>query len=230
MLSIYGIYHKSPREVARELMRHNISFTIYGKEYDQIKKIKKNDQPFDIILIDGLDRAKKISSNGMMIVCDSKTALARTNCDRTLYPGFKLNVALEKAIEQTKDKKRQITLRIKDWTLKEILKTATTYSFLNGIQTALYKITPYSLRKESQKAIIAYFYGAIDKNKLNILLESSKKLATLHELCNCEEADRLRLACMESIKDRLHTVEICKKYGFEEFEVVYIIKSYEKEA
>ena len=72
MLSIYGIYHKSPREVARELMRHDLSFTIYGKEYDQIKKVKKTDQPFDIILIDGLDRAKKISSEGMMIVCDSK--------------------------------------------------------------------------------------------------------------------------------------------------------------
>ena len=76
--------------------------------------------------------------------------------------------------------------------LKEVLKVATTYSFLNGIQTALYKITPYSLRKNTQTAIISYFYGDLPYTKLITHLESSNKLKTLLELCKDKQAKALR--------------------------------------
>lgn len=227
MKVIYGIYQLSVRETAKRLISLGLPFYIFGKDYTERKKIKGNkDIDFDIIVADSIDRAKKIKSkdNRILLVCDAKSALERTNC--TLLTIDDLHAVVELA--KTSCEKAEFVF--KPWTLNEILEVATTYVFLNSIQTALYKITPYSLRKDVQKTVIAYFYGAVDKHKLNILLESSKKLQGIYDLCNCDEADRLRLACIEAIKSPIaERVAICKKYGFEEFEIVYIIKSYEKE-
>lgn len=234
MYGIYGIYHKSLYEVCQTLSQINRSYDIYGEKFNEYKHIKSSKkQSIPIYAVQSLKRAQKLSKlkPGLMIICDSYPALKKSNVSKLLYPGFKLKQAIYKAINECKERKRldkKIALKVEPLRLKEVLKTATTYSFLNGIQTALYKITPYSLRKQSQIAIISYFYGDLPYNKLILHLESSAKLKTLLDLCKDKQAKALREACIEARHNPNKLEKIAKASGFASFEIVYIIKSHKK--
>lgn len=233
MYGIFGIYHKSCLEVCQSLNDLNISYTVYGKEYNQIKRVENKLKVMPVYVIDGLYRAGRLDNlaPGIQIICDSQPALAKSNVSRKLYPGLTLRNALKQALLQAKENrlsKKKKVLKTRSLTLQEVLKSATTYSFLNGIQTALYKITPYTLRKESQKQIISYFYGDTSYTALISKLESSAKLATLLALCKDQQAKALRQACILARKDMSKVEKVAKASGFASFEIVYIIKSHEK--
>lgn len=238
MYGIYGIYHKSVYEICQTLSQMNKNYEIYGKKFNEYKQVltKSNRQAFPIYVIDSLKRAKKLISrnslsSGLMIICDSHPALQKSNTSKLLYPGLKLKQAISKAISECRERKqnkKHIYLQVDALKLKEVLKVATTYSFLNGIQTALYKITPYSLRKNTQIAIISYFYGDLPYAKLITHLESSNKLKTLLELCKDKQAKALREACIEARQNPGKIEKIAKASGFASFEIVYIIKSHRK--
>ena len=225
-------------EICQTLSQMNKSYEIYGKKFNEYKQVlaKSTRQAFPIYVVDSLKRAKKLISrntlnSGLMIICDSHPALQKTNTSKLLYPGIKLKQAIAKAIAECKEKKqnkKHIQLHVDALKLKEVLKVATTYSFLNGIQTALYKITPYSLRKNTQIAIISYFYGDLPYTKLITHLESSNKLKTLLELCKDKQAKALREACIEARQNPEKVEKIAKASGFASFEIVYIIKSHRK--
>lgn len=225
-------------EICQTLSQMNKSYEIYGKKFNEYKQVlaKSTRQVFPIYVVDSLKRAKKLISrntlsSGLMIICDSHPALQKTNTSKLLYPGIKLKQAIAKAIAECKDKKqnkKHVQLQVDALKLKEVLKVATTYSFLNGIQTALYKITPYSLRKNTQIAIISYFYGDLPYTRLITHLESSNKLKTLLELCKDKQAKALREACIEARQNPEKVEKIAKASGFASFEIVYIIKSHRK--
>ena len=234
MYGIYGIYHKSLYEICQTLSQMKKNYDIYGEKFNEYKRVKHSSrQAFPIYIVQSLKRAKRLSNleSGLMIICDSHPALRKANASKLLYPGIKLKQALYKAISECstrKANKKFIKLKVEPLKLKEVLKVATTYSFLNGIQTALYKITPYSLRKSSQTAIISYFYGDLPYNKLMQHLESSEKLKTLLNLCKDKQAKALREACIEAVQNPTKLEKIAKASGFASFEILYIIKSHRK--
>lgn len=233
MYGIFGIYHKSCLEVCQTLNDLNISYTVYGKEYNQIKHVSNKLKSMPVYVIDSLYRAGRLDNllPGIQIICDSQPALAKSNVNHKLYPGLTLRNALKQAVLMSKENrlsKKHKKLKVHSLTLQEVLKSATTYSFLNGIQTALYKITPYSLRKDSQKYIISYFYGDTSYTELMNKLESSEKLSVLLKLCKDQQAKALRQACILARKDMSKVEKIAKASGFASFEIVYIVKSHEK--
>lgn len=234
MYGIYGIYHKSLYEICQTLSQLHVNYCLYGEKFNQYRQIKvKEKQSLSIYLVESLARAKKLHElePGLMIVLDSISALKRSNVNKLLYPGLKLKQAIKRAIAECKDKKKQnkqIELKVEPLRLGEVLKVATTYSFLNGIQTALYKITPYSLRKETQTKIISYFYGDTSYTDLMLHLDSSSKLDKLAALCKDKQAKALREACLEARSNPAKIDRIAKASGFASFELLYIIKSHQK--
>lgn len=233
MYGIFGIYHKSCYEVCQALDYLNFSYEIYGKKFNEYKRVSNEKSLINIIVVDSVNRASKVrADDAMMIVCDSQPALAKTNANKTLYPGEKLRLALTKAVSfciaKQKNNSKQITFTIKQTSLNDILKVATTYSFLNGIQTALYKITPYKLRKQTQTNVISYFYGDLNYTNLEAYLNSSSKLATISDLCKDPKARELRQACIAARKNPKFVEKIAKSNGFASFELMYVIKSHEK--
>lgn len=234
MYQYYGIYHKSCLEVCQTLEQLGYAYHAFGKTYYEYKQHKAGINTLPIYIVESLERAERLKKqldSGMMVICDSQPALKKTNANRMLYPGLVLREALKRAIDEClvyQEKNKRSRLSVSDLTLKEVLKVATTYSFLNGIQTALYKITPYALRKESQQKIIAYFYGELPYRELITHLESSAKLDKLLLLCKDKQAKALRQACILSRKDMSKVEDVAKETGFASFEIVYIVKSYEK--
>lgn len=234
MYGYYGIYHKSLYEVSQTLSQLKLCFSIYGAKFNQYKKVSfKKRQVVPIYLVESLKRAERLHDlePGLMIICDSTAALKRSNTSKLLYPGIKLKQAISKAYSECNAKRKSnklVQLNTTPLRLQEVLKVATTYSFLNGIQTALYKITPYSLRKETQQIIISYFYGDLSYSKLIDHLKSSSKLKTLLTVCKDKQAKLLRQACIEAIDNPAKIESIAKASGFASFEIAYIIKSHQK--
>lgn len=234
MYGIYGIYHKSLYEICQTLSQLKVNYYIYGEKFNQYKQVKvKEKQSFNVYLVESLSRAKKIYElePGLMIVLDSISALKKSNVSKLLFPGLKLKQAIKKAIAECKERKKQskeVELKVEPLRLGEVLKVATSYSFLNGIQTALYKITPYSLRKETQTKIISYFYGDTSYTELMLHLDSSAKLDKLASLCKDKQAKALREACLEARSNPEKIDRIAKASGFASFELMYIIKSHQK--
>lgn len=234
MYGIYGIYHKSLHEICQTLSQLNLNYSIFGEKFNQYKQVKnKEKQSFAIYIVESLDRAKKLHAldSGLMIILDSIPALKKANVSKLLYPGLKLKQAIKKAIFECKERKKNnklLSLKVEPLRLGEVLKVATTYSFLNGIQTALYKITPYDLRKNTQIKVISYFYGDLAYRDLMQHLESSSKLDRLKTLCKDKQAKALREACLEVRNNPDKVNKIAKASGFASFELVYIIKSHQK--
>ena len=64
----------------------------------------------------------------------------------------------------------------------DYVNTITKPSLLGDIQTLVHKIQPYSLRKETQAMVIAYFAGTVSKSALEKALKRSYKTIALVEL------------------------------------------------
>lgn len=227
MKGLFGIYHKSITEISRELSNLGYSHTLLGKlpkDYMEIKGVKE--PPYKIYLVDGFGRISRFLKNSIVIVIESKENLLQSNCDKLLWPGVKLRIALKKMLKLPFDKK--IELIISPPTLSQVIETATSYSFLNTLQAVIYKITPYTFKKKVQQAVISYFYGSLPKLRLEELLSQNEKLKELKDKCFSKEGSNFKNA-IKLYHKTLDEKKVSEITGFATFEILYVIKSHEKE-
>jgi hypothetical protein len=108
--------------------------------------------------------------------------------------------------------------------IADYVNAATKPSFLNHIQTSIYKIQPYGLRKEVQAMCIAYLAGGTSLAVLKRKLRSNFKLEDLAKLMLAEKAKQLKDAV--ALLKGLPVDQVAKKTGFEQFELNYVANSY----
>lgn len=112
----------------------------------------------------------------------------------------------------------------KEPSISDYVNNATKPSFLNFIQTELYKLTPYDLRKDVQAMVIRYLDGAIKLKPLKDKLQSSHKLTNLLGLIMDSQTLKLREAIAEYKKTgNLEVTAV--QYGIETFEILYVVRS-----
>lgn len=93
-------------------------------------------------------------------------------------------------------------------------------SLLNEIQTLIYKIQPYSLRKETQAMVLRFFQGKISRNAIVYFLRKSFKTAEL--ISPIERGSTLREAVAAS---KVESVEaVAKRTGISTFDLIYLGK------
>lgn len=232
MRGIFGIYHKSLLEISRELCNLHYTHILVGAELNQIKTVEQTKTPcVPIYVVDGFSRMSVVPDNAIAILVECKTILDRSNCDKLLQPGLKLKQALRKMLQQVRHEPIQnIQFSFEPIGLQEIIEKATSYSFLNDIQTAIYKINPYDFRKKIQHTIISYFYGMTSRNAIsNVFKQHASKLQGLKDKCLSKEGNRFRSAISEYLACGDEN-KVSQETGFATFEILYIVKSYEKEA
>lgn len=219
---IYGSYIYDLSSLAKAFDLIGYSYKLVGKNVGEYKEVK-NEKPTDIIIVEGVEKAKR-SYADTIIVVDSKPMLSRTNVDQSLFqllPERSLLAQLKKIIN-----KPHIELEIKTDSLQEVVEKITTKSILTDIQTLVNKVNPYDLRKKVHKVVISYLYGSSFK-ELSHFLESSVKLLPLLEICKKPQMKAIRKAVAEYKKTK-DEESAAKTFGVHTFEILYVFNSFKK--
>jgi len=191
------------------------------------------EQPVWPVVVDKVKAVPKVHTEYnrlVYFVCDARAPLAVCNLSQALWPEHRNDMDLEVAIRNALERSNELThdwqLRVSEPSMSEYVNIASKPSLMNHIQGTIYKITPYTLRKEVQKLCIAYLAGAVTVTALRRKLKSSYKLADLLALMDSDKARNLKDAVAAT---RSKTVEVvAKEYGVETFEVLYCLRSYEQ--
>lgn len=235
ILSAFGLVDCSPIQVSEILRSLRMSHSFVGG-FGRTMRLTIDgmsvEQPVWPVVIDRVRAISKVQSDKdrfVYFVCDGRAALALSNVSQILWPEHR-ELSIDDAIKNALIVSNQLT---QDWTLSvnepsidDYVNLAAKPSFLNGVQGLIYKITPYSKRKETQKSCIAYLAGGLNITVLKRQLKASLKLADILTLMDSDKAKNLREAVAALRSKPLEIVS--KEYGVETFEILYVVKSYEQ--
>jgi hypothetical protein len=180
------------------------------------------------VIVNTVAAAKKLVPDRELeelFVCDSYPALANTNL-RTFNSTADLRFALWGSTFPPKLDETW-SLSIDEPDIQDYVAQASRPSILNEIQTALYKITPYSDRKVVQEKIIHYLGGKLSFRVVNQLLRTSPKLEKLKQLIATPEVAELRYAIKRVTAGEDQEV-VADEMGIEIFDISYIYSSVRK--
>lgn len=184
-------------------------------------------QPARVVVLDRIKNLKKVPARGgyptILYVSDAKAELA--NCNLSLIKECtednirrSLDYALQNIIEGG------WKLIQEEPTTMDYVNAVTDHTLLNFMQTALYKINPYDLRKEVHNQMVSYFNGERSLKALRIKLQSSHKLESLLKLFQNPGAVDLRNAVLEYKKGS--SIEaVSTIYNVPTFDIMYMVKS-----
>lgn len=231
ILDAFGIPDYSPLYVSDLLRALNMSHTLEGGFIRHLTCTVDGlcvEQPVWPIVVDRVRAIPKIRSQidrQVLFVCDSKAALSNTNIKQDLWPSSRGSDVLRtfKDVLARANRSSGWTIEVDEPTTLDFVKSATKPSYLNLIQTQLYKLTPYTLRKEVQQLVIAYLAGTAPYTAMHRKLKSSLKLQSLSELLHLPKAKELREAVLMLNSNPVE--EVAKKTGFQPFELNYLSKS-----
>lgn len=236
ILSAYGLVDVSPHELSTVLQNLRMSHTLVrgvGRTLYMTVDGMCKEQPVWPVVIDRMKAINKTPANRdrmVYFVCDARAALSTSNVSQALWPEYRGLMDITTSVKQALMAANSLT---HDWqfvcnepTIEDYVNIATKPSFFNHVQSAMYKITPYNLRKEVNTMCVAYLAGSVSVTVLKRKLKSSHKLEVLLGLMDSQKARDLRDAVHQA---RSNTVEsVAKSTGFESFEILYVLRSFEK--
>jgi hypothetical protein len=231
ILAAYGILDYSPIQVSEFLRRLRMSHTLEGgiRHLTHTLDGLCKEQPLWPIVVDKVKAVTKLrtqTARTVLLVCDSRAALSTTNLCSELWPenrGPDMVEALKRSFIAANRNECTWSLTNDEPSTLDYVNSATKPSFVNGCQSALYRITPYALRKEVQQLMISYLAGSASYTAMHKKLASSLKLQDLSALLHLPKAKELREAVM--MLRNYSVEEVAKQTGFETFELLYISKS-----
>lgn len=230
ILGAFGVVDYPPLQVSEALHELNMSHSIAGSirsqriTYDGLS----TQQPVWPVIVDSIESMLKVRTKRdrlVYFICDSRAALATTNIYRNLWPENRagdLRTGIKNALVTSRNL-NQWTLTRDETTITDYVNIATKPSILNDIQSAFYKINPYSLRRETQLLCIGYLSGYASFTEMKRNLTSNFKLERIYKLMVDERAKALRQATM--MLSSMKVEEAAKLTGFDTFELLYISKS-----
>lgn len=207
--SIYGTPSYSTWEISEALRYLNVSHSIIDSSGKLLKINMKRAQPKWVHVSLGTDNKRKDSVN---FIVSSFGELGLTNIP--LFPNTSLEVALKTMLIENKS----IELKIRKMGPSDYVEMITKPSLLNLIQTQLYKIQPYSLRKEAQTLILKFFNSKLGERQLMDFLKRNFKTESLIPLI--KEGKGLREAVATLTETNVE--EVSKRTGYPTFELLYL--------
>lgn len=232
LIHAYGVL-ASPLQIHQELMRLNVSHSLIDdslRAKAKLVNMSKMQPAWPVVLpsIAAFKRYKVEYERQIAFVCASKDELAQTNL-RVIRDWRKhTSAALQYATVHMFDPGWK--LHVAEEGVESFVEKVTTKSFLNDVLDAIYKITPYDLRKEVQAMVIAYLAAKIGLKPLRTKLRSSYKLERLLQLMTSGECHLLRQAVARCVDVDGDADKTAKTYGVAAFDIRYVIKSSAKRA
>jgi hypothetical protein len=228
----FGLVDCSPVEASEILKRLNLSHSVVGgfiRTMAYTYEANVAEQPAWPVVIDKLKTIPKIRTKKsplIYFVCDARDVLAQSNMSQQLWPERRsksLDLAIADALVDSMNLEKPWHLTINEPSLSDYVLLASKPAFLNLIQGSIYRITPYPKRKEVQRLCIQYLAGNVPLAKVKTLLKSSLKFNDLLSMMDSDKALNLREAIRATSSRPVE--QVCKDFGVEQFEVMYVIKS-----
>jgi hypothetical protein len=228
----FGLVDCSPIEASEMLKSFRLSHSVVGgfiKTMAVTTDYLSPEQPAWPVVIDKVKTITKIKTRKsplIYFVCDARTVLAQSNISQALWPERRtksLEESIQDALVDALSAEKPWTLTVNEPSLSDYVLIASKPAFLNLIQGSIYRITPYQKRKEVQKLCIQYLAGMVPLLKVKTLLKSSLKFNDLLSMMDSDKALNLREAIKATNSKPLE--QVCKEYGVEQFEIMYVIKS-----
>lgn len=245
-LGVYGVIDHSPVEVSMALKYLGVSHRIVGDNATFLDQHVSEEQPAIVYLAYSLNQVERIirfqHAPYIVFVCAAEDEIKMTNSP-AITRAANLSSTLKQILRDRHPKKVSESFQFKrvHKTLDDYVHEATKPTFLYFIQTAIYKLTPYALVKESRELIISALYGAISMKKLHDFLNSSLKLEELKLLLKDDRAKQVRELVLEVRKQLGNSPASAKKEdevvgrvvastGLEPFDILYVMRSFQKMA
>lgn len=245
-LGVIGVVGHSPVEVSMALKQIGVSHRIVGDTATFIDQHVAQEQPAIVYLLQSVNQVERVirfqHAPYIVFVCAAEDELKMTNA-WALTRVANLPMMLKSILRDRHPKKVTESFQFKrvHKALDDYVHEATKPTFLYFIQTAIYKLTPYALVKESRELIISALYGAISMKKLHDFLNSSLKLEELKMLLKDDRAKQVRELVLEVRKQLGNSPASAKKEdevvgrvvastGLEPFDILYVMRSYQKMA
>lgn len=223
-IKLYRFTANSPGEVSFGLRRRGVTHTFMHKAGNTntiTGSIKE--QPVDVILALGnLPRLLPKRATAVLLfghaqeVVNDVTDIG-SDCDSAL------RWMLHDALVPSKD----TSIQLLDFKPHEHIERVSPPSFLDRYNTVQCKITPYSLRQEAHKMAMGYLSNAVPQKTARKFFNTSLKLEAMAEIVLSPRAEQVKKAVSEC-SDWTHVDAKAAEYGFERFEIMYVIKSYAK--
>lgn len=208
---IWGSVMFAPLAISKTLASLNVSHTI--RSGSRLMRVNKGyEQPLAVHVTESLTDYREGTVN---FIVSSAAALASTN-----YPVLKGDI--DKCVKAALLSRTLIVPEIRVISYMDYVDQVAKPSFLNKIQTQIYKIQPYKLRKEIQQLVLAYLASKVPKKKIKTVLADNLKLEELLRLIVSEEAGNLRAAVARTNSEGADAVS--SDTGFPTFELLYLSK------
>lgn len=206
---IYGTARYSTWELSNTLRSLRVSHTVTtGKK--TLRVALGHPQPRAVHVTDELEGYRKGAVN---FIVSSLAQLQTTN-----YLPLSGNVA--EAVKAALLSKATITPEVKKLTALDYVNMVAKPSLLNKIQTEIYRITPYALRKQTQQVVLDYMNSRLSKKGVKEKLSSNLKLEGVLELVL--SADSLRNAVARLPNESVE--QVAADTGHPTFELLYLSK------
>ena len=247
-LGVYGISHASPFQVSEVLKALGISHTVVGHNNQFLDITVAREQPATVYVVDSFPHLRYILKRPqeypyLVFVVTAEDELKQTNAK--ILQSVNLKGVLKCALKESHPKKATPFLfHYSNKPLDDYVNEATKPTFLYFIQTAIYKLSPYELVKESRNLIISALYGAIPMKKLHDFLSTSFKLEELKTLLKDDRAKQVRDIVLEvrrlmhvhkdltgiqyARKEDAVVKSVVKSSNLEPFDILYVMRSYQK--
>ncbi len=205
---VYGTSLYSVLDISETLKELKVSHWVKTKKYHA--------PPRGAVLVtDGVDLWERPFTN---FIVSSAAELSLTNFPRLAGVGLKEDVAA--ALKQGRATRPQVRVLTHEDYVNWLAKP----SVLNLIQTEMYRIQPYSLRKRTQQLILDFFNSRISPRALTRELQSNLKQEGLIPLIN--QAMYIRDAIARLDKEELGHVS--ETAGVPTFELLYLTRAGKK--
>lgn len=211
---VWATGNHSVWDISSTLVRLGVTHTVdpVEKHRQPMKYGPGKPQP---IAVHVSPHATSIRSGAVNFISASVAELADTNF--LPFPCAELDVALKKMLRSNGG----VIPAIRTRSAGDYVDVLATPSILNHIQTEVYRIQPYSLRKEVQALVIKFFNSEVSIRDTNKVLEKSIKTERLKPIFKQALPLREAVAMM-----KCSPVEaVAKATGFSTFELLYLTKA-----
>lgn len=234
VIQAYGVPGESPQNLSWALEALGISHSLHGvgltrHTLPEIRHISK-EQPYWVCILNGIDalRTPMPKKPYILFICESFARLQTCNVGLLPFSSYDkpyswnlTDALLYASHNPIKDGWQLVE---KKPSIEDYVSQASKPSFLNFIQTAQYKITPYALMKEVGALCISYLNGTTSQRELFQRLKASHKFERLLAIMKLEGSLNLRKA-VARFKETQDVESVAMEFGVEQFEITYVIKS-----
>ncbi|BAG41607.1 hypothetical protein [Ralstonia phage phiRSL1] len=233
-LAAFGIVDRAPLHVSQALRALNVSHSVVMRHGYRTAVTHVDmpvaEQPAWPVVVDGLRTFEKYvkarQGHLIFLVTDARAALSTTNISDVLWNDKMkkpFDAALAAALQQATTNISGWEYKKNDPSIMDYVNSATKPSWLNDLQTQLYRLKNYQQQKRVREVCIGYLAGITPKTTALRFLKANLKLQDILLLMQNPKAEELKAAVAAS---RLSSADIVSKAtGIESFEIQYVLKS-----